>query len=165
MKKEKLGIHGLTLKEERFCYFYVKNEETRGNKTHSYALAYGIDLDKLSDEKPIDTEGEIIGRSPRAKAENCCASAAVQLLRKLKISDYCTKLWNNTLKDEIVDGELAKIILQDDKLEAKIAGIREYNRLRKRTTEISGAKRPLEDMTDEELAATQKEARKLLTKQ
>lgn len=30
----------LTLKQTLFCHYYVMNEETRGNATLSYALAY-----------------------------------------------------------------------------------------------------------------------------
>lgn len=159
-----LGTRGLTLREERFCYFYVRNEETRGNGTQAYAVAYEVNLEKLSDEIPMDKGGKAIGRSPRSKAENVCAVEAVRMLRKPKISDLCSKLWNGMLKNEVVDGELAKVILQDDKLEAKVAGIREYNRLRKRITEKIEVKRPLEHLTDEELAAVSKEARDMLMK-
>jgi len=168
MKKEVgrsgLGAHGLTLKEERFCYFYVKNEVTRGNGTQAYATAYEINLEKLSDEIPLDKGEKVIVRSPRSKAENVCAVEAVRMLRKPKISDLCSKLLNDMLKNEIVDGELAKVIFQDGDLSAKMAGIREYNRLKKRITEKVEVKRPLEDMSDEELMAAIQEATRFLQK-
>lgn len=160
----KLGSSGLTLKEERFCHFYVRNETTRGNKTQSYAAGYGIDLDKLSGEKRKDEKGEVIGSSDREKQETVCASMAIRLLRKAKVSKYVQQLWNDTLKNEIVDGELAKIILQNEEMPTKLGGIREYNRLRKRITEQLQILRPLEEVSDEDLAEMQREAKKLLLK-
>ena len=51
-------------------------------------------------------------------------------------------LLNELLKDDVVDSQLAKIITQDGKLDAKVAAIREYNKLRGRiidkTQQVNG---------------------------
>lgn len=51
------------------------------------------------------------------------------------IQERVYQLLNEMLKDEIVDAQLAKVILQDEKLEPKISAIREYNKIRQRITE------------------------------
>jgi len=173
-KKEDIGKK-LNLKQDLFCQYFVKNSELRGNATLCYAEAYGYDLDSMSTEnervqewdenKEAYVEVEKHGTSERARAETVCSSNGRYLLRNHRVQDYITKLYNELLRDDVVDRELAKVILQDDKLESKVSGIREYNKLKKRITDLIEVKRPLEDMTDEELAETQKEARRLLMKQ
>jgi hypothetical protein len=125
----------LNPKQELFCQLYVKNAELFGNATWSYAEAYGYKLVELSDERPKNEKGEVIGKSERQLAENLCAVEGGKLLRKPHIQDRLTALLNEMLKDEIVDRELAKVILQDDERPSKVAAIREYNKLKQRIIE------------------------------
>ncbi len=129
-KAEKLSI-----KHELFCQHYVKNRELFGNATQSYAEAYGFNLHELDTERVYDESGKMIESSERDKAELVCAVQGNRLLRMRKIQERNTELLNELLRDDIVDGELASIIMQNYKLEPKIGAIREYNRLRQRIVE------------------------------
>ena len=120
---------------ELFCQLYVKNEELFGNGTLCYAEAYNYKLDSLSHEESRDDEDNLIEASEYDKAYRVCSVQGSVLLRNLRVQDRITKLLNEMLKDDIVDAQLAKVILQDRKLEAKIAAIREYNKIRQRITE------------------------------
>lgn len=172
--KEEIGKK-LNLRQDLFCQYFVKNSELRGNATLCYAEAYGYDLDSMSTEnekvqewdEKLEAFKEVvkIGTSERARAEMICANSAHFLLRNPKVNDYIVKLYNELLRDDVVDSRLASWIMQDKDPSTSIAAIREYNKLKKRITDLLEVKRPLEDMTDEELAETQKEARRLLTKQ
>jgi len=128
-------------KEELFCRYYVQNEDTRLNGTWSYALAYGYDLEGLPDNDAVysepDEEGnkKLLIRSTRARAENVCAVEARRLLRKPQIDKRLTELFNEILVDDIVDRELAKVIIQDHDKAPKVRAIQEYNKLRTRITE------------------------------
>ncbi len=142
-----------------FCQLYFLHKDYRGNGTLSYAIAYDYDLDSLSDtdgpcleyeEKLGVHEGEeekhvladrCIRHEPseRRKAENVCANAASRLLRTSKILLRRKELLNNFLKDEDVDAEMAELILDDVNPSAKLGAIKEYNHLRKRTTDDGGA--------------------------
>ena len=123
----------LTLKQEMFCQFYCCNEETRFNATQSYAHAYGYDLE-TSDTEEIRDEytGDIIKKSERRRLENICWSSAKTLLRNPKIQERFTKLFNELKKDEIVDREMMKLILQWADNRAKQDMIKEYNKLQQR---------------------------------
>jgi hypothetical protein len=132
----------LNAKRELFCHYYAQNSETFGNGTLSYAAAYGYELDTLSKEavyeEIVDEEtgeirrGELIEASEYDKAANVCAVEAGRLLRTPHVQKRVTALLNELLKDEVVDGELARVIQQNVKLDAKVAAIREYNKLRGR---------------------------------
>jgi hypothetical protein len=122
----------LNPKQELFAQLYTRNSQMFGNATLSYAEAYGYDLDSLSDEIPKD---QPTAKSERDKAYNVCAVEAQRLLRNPNVQDRLTVLLNEMLRDDIIDRELAKTILQDHKLESKIAAIREYNKLKQRITE------------------------------
>ncbi len=131
------NAYGLNRKQELFCRFYTQNGETFGNGTDSYAEAYDFKLDELSTKDVYgapDEDGnrEKIDDSPYDKAERVCASNASRLLRIAKIQARITTLLNEVLKDEIVDSQLAKLVMQDRDNTNKIAAIREYNKLRGR---------------------------------
>ncbi len=135
-KKKPVAVKpGLNPKHELFCQFYVKNSELFGNATLSYAEAYAYSLDELSRAKPMDAEGKPTDDSEYQKQYNVCSVEGHRLLRSPKIQDRLTKLLNEMLKDDVVDRELVKVILQDHKPEAKVAAIREYNKLKARITE------------------------------
>lgn len=46
-----------------------------------------------------------------------------------------TALLNEILRDDVVDSQLAKLIMQDAEPATKIAAIREYNKVRQRIVE------------------------------
>lgn len=126
----------LTPQQELFCRFYTQNSELFGHVTLSYAEAYGYDLDSLSKEKPlISEEPKKYGDSEYDLAYNTCAANGSRLLRNDKIQKRVITLLNEYMRDEVVDAELVKVIMQNYKLESKVAAIREYNKLKQRITE------------------------------
>ena len=58
--------------------------------------------------------------------------SASRLLINVDIKRRINELLDESLDSNIVDRELAKTILQNENLHAKIAAIREYNRLKNR---------------------------------
>lgn len=122
-----------TLKQEKFCRLYTQNSELFGNGTLAYAEAYGYDLETLDRTNEKDEKGkEIPGSSEFSRVYNMCSSSASRMLRNEKINELITKSLNELMKDEVVDAQLAKVIMQDNKLEAKMSGIKEYNNLKQR---------------------------------
>jgi hypothetical protein len=61
--------------------------------------------------------------------------SAKNTLRLTKIQDRITELFNELKKDNIVDGEMMKLILQDDDPQSKRDMIKEYNKLMARITD------------------------------
>lgn len=156
----------LTLSEEMFCLYYVKIEETRRNAVRSYDAAY----DKKLEEKPTDdavyelVPSDVEGAPPERKLvqassyDRCyqvCGVEGHKLLKKPKINQRIIQILNEMMTDEFVDAELVKVISQDADLRPKVAGIAEYNKIKKRTTnstvEHTHAFKKYEDMGDEEL--------------
>ena len=142
----KNGVVTLRPQKEMFLQYYIVNEETRNNGTLSYALAYKYDLDSKSTVRETKTVmnlnngqmqlQEIIGTSEYDRACQVCAVCAHKLLRITKVNARSIQLRNALLTDEIVDGELAKVVMIKDPTEpAKMAGIREYDALRGRVIE------------------------------
>lgn len=127
----------LNPKHELFCRFYVQNQALFGNATLSYAEAYDYKLDELSKEA-VYSEPDENGRREKLepsdydKAYHVCAVEGSRLLKMPDIQQLITELLNEMLKDDVVDSQLAKVILQDDDRKEKIAAIREYNKLRGR---------------------------------
>ena len=112
----------LNVKRELFCWHYAKGEGTFGNATLSYAATYDIELGGIWLR---DKDGN---PRPDAKYEGpyaVCSSNGSRLLRNAEVQARIGVLLNELLKDDIVDAELAKVIMQDGKLESKIAAIRE----------------------------------------
>lgn len=128
----------LNAKRELFCRYYTQNDELFGNATLSYAEAFDYRLDELSQDDEIrDQKGKIIEPSTYDKAYRVCSVMGHRLLRNTSVQERLTKLLNELLKDEVVDSELAKVIKQDVKPEAKVSAIREYNKLRGRIIDKS----------------------------
>lgn len=140
----------LNPKHELFCQYYVLNENLFGNATFSYAEAYDYKLDTLSKTRKTDKKGKTIQDSEYDKACNVCAVEGHRLLRNPKIQNRITALLNQILRDEVVDSQLAKVILQDGELRPKVAAIAEYNKLRGRITDRQ--KHSFEGISDETLA-------------
>jgi hypothetical protein len=130
-------------KWELFCAYYVQNSDTFGNGTQSYGEAYEYNLDELSrDDAMYDWEGEgkerrkiITVDSTYDRAINVCAMQSSRLLRNAKIQHRIREMLNEMLRDEVIDGELSKLVMQDKDLAAKMSAIREYNKLRNRITD------------------------------
>lgn len=125
--------------QELFTQFFIFNDELRGNATRCYAEANGIDLDELPrDDAMYSGKGKnrkLISASKYDKSMNVCSVMGHKWLRQVKIQDRLVVLRNELLKDEIVDSQLAKVIMQEDSLHAKMMGISEYNKLRSRIIE------------------------------
>lgn len=132
----------ITVMQEIFCRYYALHKEYRRNATLAYALAFDYQLEKLSDEQPcLEMQGnKCVKHAPsaRQKAYNVCSVQASRLLNQPKIQRRVRGLLNEFLQDEFVDAEMADVILQDSELPSKVAAIREYNKLRKRTEPDGG---------------------------
>ncbi len=113
--KTKVRQHSKKLNPQRelFCNLFARDADFIGNATRSYIEAYGLSNDQY----------------------NSAVKCASRLLTNADIQKRVNELLDECLDDRIVDRELVKVILQNDDLGAKIAGIREYGRLRNRTAE------------------------------
>jgi hypothetical protein len=106
----------LTPQQEIFCQNFVLKEEFLGNGTRAYADAYGI-----------DQEGNWW---------KTCAAGASRLLKSTKISTRINDILKVVMNDAIVDNELGYVIAQKSDLNSKVAAIREYNKLKKRVSDL-----------------------------
>lgn len=106
-------VKELNAKQELFCTVYASVEEFFGNGVKSYIKAYGLD--------------------PKSKKdyENAKANAH-KLLTNAHILRRINELLDITLNDAVVDKELAYVVIQKVDLGAKMRGISEYNKLKKR---------------------------------
>jgi len=141
---------GLRPKEEAFCRYYTQGDSTTfGNATWSYSYAYDYDLEalKLEYEEPDDVDEELeyqphggglhrsrrtYVRTPYDKACSVCAVEGGKILRKPKIQSRCRTLLNELMRDEVVDAERAKVIMQDDDLSSKLKAIQSFDKLKGR---------------------------------
>ena len=106
----------LTPKQERFCQLFATHRDYFGNGTQSYCEAYNVENDQNSRQ------------------------SASQLLTKPHILKRINELMDyHGLNDVSVDRELAWVIAQKADFGAKVAAIREYNKLRQRITERTEA--------------------------
>lgn len=124
----------LTHKQELFCRFYTQNEETLLNGVLSYAEAYGFDLDSLSEE-PVYAEDKItiLQQSQYKLAYHYCGFAASRMLKNDKVARRVNVLFNELMREEIVDARLMRIILKG-KDNDSLAAIKEFNSLKQRIT-------------------------------
>lgn len=107
----------LNAKQELFCQLYASDREFFGNGVQSYIEAY----------KPET-------KSPNWYKTVCSASS--RLLSDVKVCKRINELLSaEGLNDEFVDKQLLYVIAQHDDRGAKVAAIREYNKLRARITE------------------------------
>ncbi len=127
----------LNTKQKRFCQLFV-SKEFFGNGTESYAEAYDIDL---------------------ATNYNSAKSAAHRLLTNVDICNYINELLDASgMNDQFVDKQLLFMITQNADFTQKMAGIREYNKLKSRITDrkeidLTGIIRSvnMEDLTDQQI--------------
>lgn len=107
----------LNQKQELFCQLYATDREFFGNGVQSYVEAYEPDTSK-----------------PNWYKTAC--SVASEMLSKPKVYDRINELLElGGLNDAFVDKELLFLIKQHDDKSAKVAAIREYNKLKSRITE------------------------------
>lgn len=110
----------LTPKEELFCQLYVNNTGSYfGNGAHAYAAATGMN---------------IVGKGKK-KQYAVAASMATKWLIRVSVKQRINELLLEMMKDVVVDAELSKVIQQDSEFPAKVAAIKEYNRVKKRVEE------------------------------
>lgn len=108
---------GLTTKQEMFAQLYASDREFFGNGVESYAEAYNI---ALTDPKQYKV----------------AAAGASRLLANVGVLERINEIMElGTLNDEFVDKQLAFVITQNADFSAKIQGIREYNKLKRRITD------------------------------
>lgn len=142
--EEETILEQLTPKQEKFCRFYTQNKALFGNATLSYAEAYNYNLDLLdkTDAKYESYEENGVKKSKKIeessydKAYNVCASNANRMLRNEKITPFLTKYLNELLTDEIVDSNLAEIIVNGKDAD-RVSAIKEYNKLKQRIIDKS----------------------------
>lgn len=103
----------LSPQQELFCLLYVKDRECFGNATKAYIHAYNT----------------------KSTQANSARKSGSRLMTNVDVIKRIAEILDETLDLKVVDRELSKIILQDFDLAAKIAGIREFNRIRSRTAE------------------------------
>lgn len=114
MAEEEQGKE-LNEKQLAFCMLYV-SKEFFANGVESYAEAYGINL---------EDQGKY----------NVCAAAASRMLINVNILEKINELLDLAgLNDQFVDKQLTFVIMQNADLGSKVAGIREYNKLKSRIT-------------------------------
>lgn len=103
----------LTTKEEAFCQYFSTEVDCFGNGVQAYLKAFG----------------------PKVTYKTA-KSQAYRLLTKPYIINRCRKLIDTYFSNEVADRELAMVALQYGDLSAKVAAIREYNKVKKRITDV-----------------------------
>lgn len=107
----------LNQKQELFCELYATQRDFFGNGTDAYAEAYDIDKTKPNWYKTA-------------------AQSAYRLLTNVDILKRIDELLElGPLNDQTVDRQLAFVVEQNADFGAKVAAIREYNKLKSRITE------------------------------
>ena len=123
----------LNPKEELFCQLFATDRDCFGNGVWAYIKAYSTKKKKIP--------------------YNSAKVFAHRLLTKDNLTARIRELIDIYISDEVVDRELGQVILQYNDLSAKIAAIREYNRVRGR---LAPQKIKLidenEDLTDEQIS-------------
>lgn len=112
-----LNEWGLNPRQELFCQLWATDIDYCGNGVQAYVEAYDVD------------------KTAKNWYKSACASAA-RLLRDVKIYKRCNMLLETMdLNDANVDKQLAHVIGQEADYGAKMQGIKEYNKLKKRTSD------------------------------
>lgn len=110
---------GKMLKNKRwelFCQFYV-TKDFFGSGVEAYAEAY---------DKDLSIQG----------VYGVCGTLSSKLLKNLEILHRIDELMEHAvLNDQFVDREMAFVIQQKADLHAKIKGINEYNKVKKRVAD------------------------------
>jgi phage terminase small subunit len=94
-------------RQEVFCLNYTMSKAYRGNATRSYMEAYRVPEHR-------------VGSAERT---------ASRLLRNVEVLRRIKEILQAQIADIIVDVELARVILQNDDLGAKLGAINLYNKI------------------------------------
>lgn len=109
----------LSPKQLMFCELFASDREFFGNGTESYIEAYDVDLTKKG-------------------AYNGARASASRLLTNANILKKINELLDlEGFNDVAVDKQLKFVIAQNADLSSKVAGIREYNKLKSRITDYT----------------------------
>jgi phage terminase small subunit len=100
----------LNPRQEMFCQLYASDREFFGNGTQSYIEAFDLTPNRYGTAR----------------------TNASLLLTKTNILKRIDELLEIYINDQVVDKELGFVVLQKADLSAKVAAIREYNKLKKR---------------------------------
>ena len=106
----------LNPKQELFCKLYASDKEFFGNGVQAYIEAY----------KPDKT---------KKNWYQTARSVASELLTNPNILSRIVEILDFTVNNQVVDRELGFLILQRNDYSAKVAAIREYNKLKQRITD------------------------------
>lgn len=110
-------ITKLNPKQEAFCQLYATEKEFFGNGVQSYIEVYEPDQTKPNWYK------------------TACSSAS-QLLSNIKVIDRINEILEETgFNDGFIDKQLSFLVAQHSDFGAKMAAIREYNKLKARITD------------------------------
>ena len=115
----------LNIRQEEFCQLYAGGGEFTGNGVWSYVIAY-----KLQKEVPLISYSSL--NKEQEKAYQSAKANASELLTIPNIKDRCNELLDLLIKNETVDRELVRVIMQNNELSAKVSAIKEYNQLKNR---------------------------------
>lgn len=100
----------LNEKQKLFCHLYIHDKECFGNATKTYQKAYGVTY-------------------AIAKA------SGTRLLSNVSIRGFINSELDRLFTSKEVDRELSRVINQDKDVNSKVAGIREFNKLKQRITD------------------------------
>jgi hypothetical protein len=129
-RKKEIIIKRLNMRQDLFCKIYATDPECMGSGTYAYMKAYGI------------------------KSYDVAKASATQMIAKphimARINEYID---TDGFNDMNVDKQLGYVVNQHKDLHAKVKGIQEYNKLKKRiinTLEIVIPK-PIMELEDDEV--------------
>lgn len=126
---------GMTPQQELFCNLYA-SKEFFCSGVQAYMEAYGMDKSKKS-------------------SYNAARVNASKLLMKTNILRRIDSLIEDSgLNDSFVDKQLKKMVTQDADFNAKMAAIKEYNKLKSRITQkldVTTNGKDLKSLTQQEL--------------
>ena len=114
---EKLEAISADLNERQklFCKLYTTDKFCFGNATKSYIEAYGL---------TTATQKKNAGRM------------GYRLLINVHVKNYINALLDAGFRDEEVDRELSKVMIQDKDLRSKVTAITEYNKVKNRVKDV-----------------------------
>lgn len=108
----------LTIRQKKFCELYASSEEFFANGTQSYIKAFS------SEKKPI--------------SYNSAKVNASKLLANVSVCKYINQLLDGQgLNQQFVNKQLVMLITQHVDLHLKLNAIREFNRLKIASRELS----------------------------
>ena len=105
----------LTPKQELFCNLFATDRDCFGNGTQAYLKAFSTEKIPI----PYKT----------AKTQ------ASLLLTNPNLTERIRKLMDVFISNEVVDAELAAVILQWADISSKVSAVREYNKVKGRVTD------------------------------